>query len=81
VALGSNPVGWAAVGIAAAGVAVSVGATNLFNLAYENNFLGVQDGLDWAGQQIDKGLDWASDQLSNAGEAINSGLDFINPFS
>jgi hypothetical protein len=34
------------VGIAAAGVAVGVGATNLFNLAYENNFLGVYDGLD-----------------------------------
>jgi hypothetical protein len=92
VALGSNPVGWAAVGIAAVGTAVGVGAASVFNYAYDHNFLGLQDGLDWTGQQIDKGWNWtgekisdgwnwAGDQLDNVGEALGSGLDAINPFS
>lgn len=63
-----------------------------FNYLYGNNAFGIQDGLDWAGQQIDEGWDWttekvsdgwnwAGDQLDKAGEAFSSGLDAINPFS
>ncbi|GGK09379.1 hypothetical protein GCM10007063_34820 [Lentibacillus kapialis] len=83
--LGSNPVGWAAIGIAAAGAAVGVGATMGFNYLYDNNILGIQDGLDWAGQQIDEGFKTVTETATNlaedAGEALSSGLDAINPFS
>src|SRR5690625_3179063 len=86
--LASTPVGWAIAGGVVAGTVV----TAAFNWAYDNNFFGIQDGLDWAGQQLDKageqinkGLNWAKDTVSDgldwAGDAISSGLDFINPFS
>ncbi|MGY0691183.1 T7SS effector LXG polymorphic toxin [Virgibacillus sp. FSP13] len=85
VALGATPVGWAAVGIAAGATAVGVVATSVFNFAYEHNFLGLQDGLDWAGQQIEDGWNTVTETATNlvedAGEAIQSGLDAINPFS
>ncbi|MBO1003921.1 hypothetical protein [Pseudogracilibacillus auburnensis] len=73
----SNPVGWAIGG----SIVLATGLTAGFNWAYDNNFGGMQDSLDWAGQQIDKGLDWADEQLNMVGEALSSGLDFINPFS
>src|SRR5690625_1459592 len=73
----SNPVGWAVVG----GIAVGTAGTCTFNFAYDNNYGGIQDGVDWAGQQIDKGMDWTNEQLDKAGEAISNGLEFINPFS
>ncbi|QKY69799.1 T7SS effector LXG polymorphic toxin [Lentibacillus sp. CBA3610] len=80
-ALVSNPVGWAVAG----GVVVGTGVTWTFNWAYDNNFLGIQDGVDWAGQQLDKagqqiskGWDWATEKVSDgldwAGEATSSGL-------
>ncbi|MEI3614943.1 hypothetical protein [Pseudogracilibacillus sp. SO30301A] len=84
----SNPVEWGAAGIIAGGV----GATMLFEYAYEVNFLELQDGLDWIGQQID----WAGEQVNNGfntvnrwvndaaevvGEAVTGALDWINPFS
>lgn len=75
----STPVGWA---IAVTG----------FKYVYDNNFLRVKDGLDWAGQQIDKagqqinkGLNWVEDKvndgLNKIGKAFTSGLDAINLFS
>lgn len=50
----STPIGWAVLG----GIAVGTGATWAFNYAYDNNLGGIQDGLDWAGQQIDEVFDW-----------------------
>lgn len=85
-AFGLTAGGWAVVG----GVVVGTGVTWGFNWVYDNNILGIQDGLDWAGQKIDEGWDWttgkvsdgwnwAGEQLDNAGEALSSGLDAIIP--
>lgn len=30
---------------------------------HDNNFLGLQDGLDWAGDRLDDGLHWAGDRI------------------
>ncbi|GGC96378.1 T7SS effector LXG polymorphic toxin [Enterococcus wangshanyuanii] len=79
----SNPIGWGF----AAGVAIGAG----FNWAYDNNFLGLQDGLDWVGNKIDAGLnwagdkisdglDWAGDKLNDFGDSVSGALDWINPF-
>ena len=76
VLMGTNPVGWAVLG----GFALGIVATTFFNLAYENNWLGLQDGLDWVGEKIDKAWDGTKDIASNIGEAIKSGLNAINPF-
>ncbi|EUJ28497.1 hypothetical protein MFLO_12156 [Listeria floridensis FSL S10-1187] len=80
----TNPIGWGF----AAGVAIGAG----FSWAYDNNFLGLQDKLDWVGGKIDDGIDWAgskindgvdfvSDKLDDVGEAVSGVLDFINPFN
>lgn len=77
----SNPISWGTAAIIAGGV----GATMLFEYAYEINFLKLQDGLDWIGEQISNGLntvtDWASDAVDTVGEAITGALDWVNPFS
>lgn len=81
----SNPAG---LGVIAAGVAGTIG----FEYAYETNFLGLQTGADWVGQQLDwageqfnNGLDtvnrWANDAADAVGEAVTGALDWINPFS
>ncbi|MFD1068247.1 hypothetical protein [Oceanobacillus locisalsi] len=81
VALGSNPVGWAA----AAGIGISFAATFTFEYLYDNNIFGIQTGLDKAGQKIDEwwsdGKEAASGFLQNAGESIASGFDAVNPFT
>ncbi|AYG00460.1 T7SS effector LXG polymorphic toxin [Lactococcus allomyrinae] len=69
----SNPVGWAAIGVSAAAIGIGVGATALFNLAYDNNFLGLKSGLDWAGSKIDEGL-------KDVGQAVGNIANAINPF-
>ncbi|MEC5425188.1 T7SS effector LXG polymorphic toxin [Virgibacillus sp. C22-A2] len=84
----SNPVGWGVAGV----IGIGVAATITFEYFYENNFRGLQTGLDWAGQQLDwageqlnKGFDtinsWVSDAADTVGEAITGALDWINPFS
>jgi len=84
--IGATPVGCAAVavGIAAGATVVGVVATNTFNYLYDHNILGFQDGLDWAGQQIDEGFrsvkETATNFAEDVGEAFQSGLDAINPF-
>ncbi|MDR1568446.1 MAG: LXG domain-containing protein [Streptococcaceae bacterium] len=79
--LGSNPVGWAALG--AIGVGVAAGA--LFNLAYDNNFLGMQDGLDFLGSKVDDGMKWPSKEadkkIKEVRQAIEGTVNAINPFN
>lgn len=90
-ALGSNPIGWTAVGVAATAFAVSMVSSWIFETAYDNNFLGLQDGLDAAGdwlvnasqsvgQTFTKGVEdvknWAEDLTTDVGQAISSGLGF-----
>ena len=53
LALSSNPVGWAIAGGIAAGTLAAV----VVDSAYQTNFLGTKDKVDWAGHQIDKGID------------------------
>jgi hypothetical protein len=87
-ALGSNPGGWAVLG----GVAVGTVLSSVFNYAYDNNFLGIQDKLDYAGQQLDKAgeriKDVAADTVNtvkesakDVGEAIEGGVKAINPMN
>jgi cell division protein FtsB len=84
----TNPGGWAILGGIAVGTVVSVG----FDFAYQNNFLGLQDGLDWAGNKIDEGIDWAGEKfndgmnyakekLDDVGEAISNLGDALNPMN
>ncbi|WP_158591826.1 ribonuclease YeeF family protein [Oceanobacillus halophilus] len=79
--LGSNPAGWAVLGGIAVGTTFTVG----FNYMYDNNILGLQDGLDYVGQKLDEFgnnvKETASDLVESAGEAIQSGLDAINPMN
>ena len=88
VFLASNPVGWALAGTIVGGTLATMAA----NWAYDNNFLNIQDGADWAGEQlsngynwvdeqVNKSIEWAGDQVNKIGDAFSSGLDFINPFS
>lgn len=49
---GSNPIGWAAVGVGATAFLVGAGVSWVFNKAYDNNFLGLRDGLDAAGKTV-----------------------------
>lgn len=51
-ALVSNSIGWSVAG----GIVVGTGVSWTFNRAYDNNFLGIQDGLDWKGQFIKLGV-------------------------
>ena len=51
--LSSNPVGWAIAGGIATGTLTAV----VVDSAYQTNFLGTKDKVDWAGHQIDKGID------------------------
>ena len=74
---------------------VGTAASWAFNKAYENNFLGLQDGLDAAGDWLDnagksvgkavsKGIDsaknWAKDAADGVGDAISGGISALNPF-
>ena len=72
----SNPGGWAILG----GMAVGSASAIVFDLAYQNNFLGLQDGLDWAGNKVDDGLDWAGNKVGEgldwAGDKVDTGLDW-----
>ena len=51
--LSSNPIDWAILGGIAAGTLI----TAVSDLAYQNNWFGTKDGVDWAGHQIDKRID------------------------
>lgn len=84
----SNPISWGAALVMGAGV----GATVAFEYMYYNNLFGLQDKIDWVGQQVD----WVGEQVNNGfdtvnrwvnaaedavGEAITGAVDWINPFS
>lgn len=72
-----TPVGWGIV----AGVAVGAVATWGFNYMYDNNILGLQDGLDAVGRKLDDIGESIGSFAKDAGEAISSGLSAINPMN
>ncbi|OLF50328.1 hypothetical protein BU200_02810 [Streptococcus acidominimus] len=91
----SNPIGWAAAGVAAASLAVGTVVSLGFETAYNNNFLGLQDGLDTVGDWLDDaGKDvgtavsnsiegvknWIEDLTDDVGKAFSSGLSILTPF-
>ncbi|MCG1791639.1 hypothetical protein K4O76_02910 [Staphylococcus epidermidis] len=59
--LSSNPFGWAIAGGIAAGILLSA----TVDLAYQTNWKGTRDKVDWAGHQIDKGIDKFIDFKTN----------------
>lgn len=65
--LGSNPVGWAAVGVGVAAMGASTLVDWGFSTAYEENFLGVRDGLDTVGE-------WFDETVNTVGQAISFGI-------
>ncbi|WP_018932442.1 T7SS effector LXG polymorphic toxin [Gracilibacillus lacisalsi] len=71
--LATNPIGWT--------VGLGIGLTWSFNYAYDNNVLGLQDGLDAAGQKLSEFGNEILDSAKDAGKAISKGLDAINPMS
>jgi len=73
-AIAGGPVGWAAL----AGVGVGYAAIKGFDWMYENNVMGMKDGLDAAGQWVDDRLEDFSN--STIGEAIIDSVSTINPF-
>ncbi|PAD34278.1 LXG domain-containing protein [Terribacillus saccharophilus] len=88
----SNPAGWAVLGGIAAGVAISTG----FNWLYDENIGGIQDKMDYVGNKIEDGINYTgeklgeiggnikesiSDAANKTGEAIESGLNAINPMN
>ncbi|MGP4040979.1 T7SS effector LXG polymorphic toxin [Gracilibacillus sp. D59] len=68
-----TPIGWT--------VGVGLAATWTFNYVYDNNVLGLQDGLDAAGQKLSEFGNELRDSAKDAGKAISKGLDAINPIS
>ena len=75
-----TPAGWTILGAAALGVAAGTGASYL----YDNNVLGIRDGLDWLGGKIDEGINWVGNKVNDGvnaiGEVAGSIWDTINPF-
>lgn len=51
--VGSNPAGWALVGVAATGIGLSI----LAEVSYQNNILGFQDTVDSVGEAIQHGIE------------------------
>ncbi|WP_077596337.1 hypothetical protein [Oceanobacillus kimchii] len=62
-------------------IAIGVGATIAFEFAYEANFLGLQDGLDWAGQKFDEGWEIVTNWAGEVGQSLNNSWNLFNPFS
>ncbi len=66
-------------------------AYKIFESAYDANFLGVRDGLDWVGNRIDDGIKWTGEKINDGmkwvveriddvGQAFSDTVSFINPF-
>ena len=66
-------------------------AYKIFESAYDANFLGVRDGLDWVGNRIDdgikwtgekviEGMNWVGERMDVVGQAFSDTVSFINPF-
>ncbi|WP_102707838.1 LXG domain-containing protein [Terribacillus saccharophilus] len=80
----SNPGGWAILGTVAVGVVASHG----FNYLYDNNVLGIQDGLDAVGNKIDNAwnatvdhVDKTVDSFKEIGEGIKGSIESLNPMN
>ena len=77
--LGSNPVGWAAVGTATIAIGVGTLASVTFDFLYDTNKFSVKikvdkvgHGLSWTSNKIKDGASWTKDK---AGEAIQATKD------
>lgn len=66
-------VGWAILGAAAIGTIAGIGASYL----YDNNVLGIKDGLDWLGGNIDEGINWLGEQANGVIENIGDGINWV----
>ena len=67
----SGPAGWAAAGASAvAGI--------IFKAAYDNNYLGVQTGLDWTGDRLSDAGDWAGDRIEDAQEQLGNARNWAD---
>lgn len=53
----------------------------LFEFLYKNNTIGIQDVLDWAGQQFDKGWETITNWAGDVGQAMHNSWNILNPFS
>ncbi|WP_077596332.1 hypothetical protein [Oceanobacillus kimchii] len=73
----TSTVGWGAVAIAAAGV----GGVMFFEYLYNNNVLGLQSGLDWAGQKFDEGWEIVTNWAGEVGQSLQTSWNLFNPFS
>lgn len=84
-ALFSNPVGWAAVGVATLSATAGIALQQSFEWLYGQNFLGLQDALDNAGEWIDDTVDEIGKGIGDfgnwIGECGSNLLDTINPFN
>lgn len=77
IGIAGGPVGWAAIGVSFVGGFI---ATTLYNQIYDNNILGLRDGLDALGTVIDTGIDWVGDRVTDIGQGVGDFISFINPF-
>jgi len=91
----SSPVGWAVTGSIVADTLFTAGFNLAYDnniLSIQDHLDGAGQYIDKVGEQINKGvnwtkdkvsggIDWAGEQLNKTGDAINSTLDFVNPFS
>ncbi|UQW81647.1 hypothetical protein MNY58_00600 [Staphylococcus edaphicus] len=68
----SNPAGWAVLGGIAIGAGVAFGA----DIMYQNNTLGLKDGVDWTGHQIDKGIKGYTNLLRKKNKLESQAVDF-----
>lgn len=68
--LAVGPIGVAAIGIAA-GAAIAVFGSRVFDHAYENNWLGIKD----IGKEINEAVDDVKKGLSNVGKAVSGFFD------
>lgn len=83
IVLGTNPVGWAALGTAAITMGVGIGVSRGFDYIYKNNMGDIQNKLDSVGEKIDDTLKSINEGFNkakkNIGEAISDARAGISP--
>jgi len=59
-------------------ILLGTAAVGIFDMAYEHNFLKLQDGLDFVGRGAETTVGWIESGLDNVGQAFNHGLEMWN---